>query len=110
MQGQNEMSTRETDAGSITIDRKIPLWGIVAFCGSLVASSYSLYSGYVAMANSVDKLTASVERIRESQTASQMKDIQHDNAIQTNQQAITDLKRDVEELKRNQRWAPGVNR
>jgi len=95
------------DDGYFSLDRRIPVWGIIAFCLTILVSgivgSYSFYASNLRMSDSVDKLTVAVQRLQDNQIASNIRDVQHDGQIATTMAAIAKLERDVEFLKNSQR-------
>jgi uncharacterized membrane protein len=102
-----KMSTRENDRiRTIHISREIPLWGILSFIGTMLVLSYSTYSGYVKTVEAVERLSISVDKLKDNQVENTIRYNQHDQAIGLHGLQIQKLDRDIEELKNRQRWIP----
>ncbi|MES2180704.1 MAG: hypothetical protein V4493_01215 [Pseudomonadota bacterium] len=101
------MNIRDTELNQkYVLKREIPLWGIITIALSLFGGSYSMYASYMEMAKSVDRLSTTVEKLRDSQIQFTIKDNQHDSELTNHSLQIQDIRRDVEDLKKSQRWIP----
>jgi len=99
-------NARNDDPKPIRISREIPLWGILSFIGTMLVLSYSTYSGYVKTVEAVERLSVSVEKLKDNQVENIIKYNTHDNAIRSHSEQITKLEREIDELKNRQRWTP----
>lgn len=103
----DDMHIRDTDTNQkYTLKREIPLWGIVTIALSLLGGSYSMYASYVKMAESVDRLSITVDKLRDSQFQFTIKDNQHDSSIGNISLQMQDMRRDIEDIKKLQKWTP----
>lgn len=100
------MSAREQDTKPIRISREIPLWGILSFVGSIFVLSYSVYAGYIKTVEAVEKLSTSVEKLKDNSVENTIKFDRHEQAINIHNLQLQKLDRDVEDLKNKQRWIP----
>lgn len=100
------MNARESDNQPIRISREIPLWGILSFVGSIFVLSYSVYAGYVKNVEAVEKLTISVEKLKDNNFETTLRYNRQEQTLNSHAGQLQKLERDVEELKNRQRWVP----
>ena len=106
-QEDNKMHIRDTDINQkYTLKREIPLWGILTIALSLLGGSYSMYASYVKMAESVDRLSLTVDKLRDGQFQFTIQDNKHDSMLTTQSLQIQDIRRDIEDIKKLQKWTP----
>lgn len=106
-QEDTTMHIRDTDVNQkYTLKREIPLWGILTIALSLLGGSYSMYASYVKMAESVDRLSITVDKLRDGQFQFTIQDNKHDSMLTTQSLQINDMRRDIEDMKKLQRWTP----
>jgi hypothetical protein len=105
------MQMRAGDSNaSLSFDRRVPLWGIIVTLGGMFITCagfcISFYISNIKMADSIDRLTTSVDKQVQNDIARNITQVRQESAIAENTKAISKLERDVELLKSNQRWAP----
>lgn len=99
---QRNMEHRAGDPPVITLDRKIPLWGILTLVGALVAQGVLLWASsreqalkieYLAM--QVSQLTVELKSMSTQISSKSEKDLIQDGDIKDLQRQVDDLKRRV---------------
>lgn len=95
---QSDFGGLEGAAGSITIDRKIPLWGIITVCGAILGQGVLLWKGQelqaaqlAVQAERIKDLTVEVKALGAALATKEGKDITQDLQIESLSRRVTAL-------------------
>ena len=95
---QSDFGGLEGVASSITIDRKIPLWGILTVCGAILGQGALLWKGQelqaaqlTVQAERIKELTLEVKAMSASLASKDGKDITQDLQIESLSRRVTAL-------------------